>query len=45
MTNFEKWWIKNKELYMLTGVTESIAKCIWNDAVESVEQSLIFKEY
>jgi hypothetical protein len=35
--SFDAWWFKNKGLYTSAGVSESMAKCIWNDAVQSVE--------
>lgn len=38
--SFEIWWSKNKDLYTLAGVTESMAKCIWIEAIQSVQEPL-----
>jgi hypothetical protein len=38
--SFETWWSKNKDLYTLAGVTESVAKCIWVEAIQSVQEPL-----
>lgn len=38
--SFEKWWSKNRELYTLAGVSESMAKCIWVEAIQSVQEPL-----
>lgn len=35
--SFDTWWFKNKELYTLAGVSEAAARCIWTEAVYSVE--------
>jgi hypothetical protein len=38
--SFDKWWSINKELYTLAGVSESMAKCIWVEAIQSVQQPI-----
>jgi len=38
--SFDKWWSKNRELYTLAGVSESMAKCIWVEAIQSVQEPL-----
>tara|TARA_R110000868_G_C10576586_1_gene738256 strand:- start:36 stop:191 length:156 start_codon:yes stop_codon:yes gene_type:complete len=38
--SFEIWWSKNKDLYTLAGVTESMAKCIWVEAIQSVQEPI-----
>lgn len=38
--SFDRWWSKNKDLYTLGGVSESAARSIWSEAVQSVEQPL-----
>jgi aromatic ring hydroxylase len=38
--SFETWWSKNKDLYILAGVSESMAKCIWVEAIQSVQEPL-----
>lgn len=39
--SFDTWWSKNKDLYTLAGVSESMAKCIWVEAIQSVQEPLI----
>lgn len=38
--NFTEYWKQNKELYEQLGVTEAIAKKIWNDACDVVEKKI-----
>jgi aromatic ring hydroxylase len=38
--SFDTWWSKNKDLYTLAGVSESMAKCIWVEAIQSVQEPL-----
>jgi hypothetical protein len=36
--DFEKWWHVNKDLYGLVNVTKEVAKAIWIDAINSIQQ-------
>lgn len=38
--SFDTWWSKNSKLYILAGVSESMAKCIWVEAIQSVQEPL-----
>lgn len=38
--SFETWWSKNKDLYTAAGVSESAAKFIWIEAIQSVQVPL-----
>lgn len=38
--SFDKWWSMNKQLYILAGVSESMAKCIWVEAIQSVQEPI-----
>ena len=38
--SFDTWWSKNKELYALAGVSESMAKCIWVEASQSIQEPI-----
>jgi hypothetical protein len=38
--SFDKWWSINKKLYTLAGVSESMAKCIWVEAIQSVQEPI-----
>lgn len=38
--SFEKWWLKNEELYTLVGVKKAPAKCIWDEAINSLQEPI-----
>ena len=37
---FEQWWSRNKDLYALVGVSEHVAKAIWDDATFASESKM-----
>lgn len=38
--NFTKYWEENKELYKQLGVTEVVARKIWNDCADTIEKKI-----
>lgn len=38
--NFTEYWKQNKGIYEQLGVTEAVAKKIWNDAVDAIEKKI-----
>jgi len=38
---FTEYWKENKELFNQLGVTEAVAKKIWNDAADAVQKKVI----
>lgn len=39
--NFTEYWNEKKEMYQQLGVSEAVAKTIWNDAISSLGWALI----
>jgi hypothetical protein len=38
--NFKEYWKQNKEIYTQLGVTEAVAKKIWNDCADNIEKKI-----
>lgn len=37
---FADYWKQNKELYEQLGVTEAVARKIWNDCADNIEKKI-----